>query len=65
MAKRNYSTNYVQPFFDSNLSNIEDFMEVDDQVGDNNWTPIAEHDEERFMKKIKVFSRGLRVEEAN
>lgn len=46
MAKRKYSTEDVLHFLNSNLSDIEEFIDVDDEVEDKDWTPNAEHDEE-------------------
>lgn len=40
MAKRKYYTEDVLCFLDSNLSDIEEFTEADDEVEDNDWTPM-------------------------
>lgn len=64
MTKRNYSTNVVLRFLNSNLSDIEEFMEADDEVEDKDWTPNAWHDEESSNKSNEVDkSIDQRIEE--
>ncbi len=48
MAKRHYSVKDVLSFPDGNFSDIEEFMEADNEVEDQDWTPNAEHDEESY-----------------